>query len=145
MELVLDCSVLCGFIFANQRTAYTLQVADTLRRQRGRVPSLCIAEISNVLRTQERRGHIQPKEAESLIEGIAALPLTVEDMTSMQQGAALLTLAREHLLSAYDATYLALAIRYGIPLATRDEALKRAAMTLGLFFDEKREVLRDRS
>lgn len=39
----------------------------------------------------------------------------------------ILTLARSQALPTYDAAYLELAIRRGIPLATQDKALVRAA------------------
>ena len=42
----------------------------------------------------------------------------------------ILPLARARRLTAYDATYLELAMRMGMPLATRDAALARAAKAL---------------
>jgi predicted nucleic acid-binding protein len=41
-------------------------------------------------------------------------------------------LARTHHLSAYDAAYLELAIREGLPLATLDDDLRRAAARAGV-------------
>ena len=134
MDLVLDCSVICGFLFANQRTSYTLQVADALKTRQGFVPPLFIAEISNVLRTQERRGHLSPVAAAQLLHGVADLSLTVADAPTLAQSQMLLTLAREHTLSAYDATYLTLAHQFALPLATQDKALAAAAQTCDRFF-----------
>ena len=43
-----------------------------------------------------------------------------------------LNLARRYRLSAYDAAYLELALRLGLPLATLDADLVKAATTAGL-------------
>ena len=44
----------------------------------------------------------------------------------------MLSLARAHKLSAYDAAYLELALRRGLPLATLDDKLKAAAQAVGV-------------
>jgi predicted nucleic acid-binding protein len=44
----------------------------------------------------------------------------------------LVTLARDHRLSAYDAAYLELALRERLPIATTDRALREAATTAGV-------------
>ena len=41
-------------------------------------------------------------------------------------------MAYEYRLSGYDAAYLELAIRKGLPLATLDEELRRAAVAVGV-------------
>lgn len=43
-----------------------------------------------------------------------------------------LSLARAHRLTTYDAAYLELAVREGLPLATQDTDLKRAAKEIGV-------------
>jgi predicted nucleic acid-binding protein len=43
-----------------------------------------------------------------------------------------LSLARSHNLSAYDAVYLELALRRGLPLASLDGGLKAAAKAVGV-------------
>jgi len=43
-------------------------------------------------------------------------------------------ISRQHGLSVYDAAYLELAMRLGIPLATRDTALATASQSLDLYF-----------
>jgi len=42
------------------------------------------------------------------------------------------SLARDHGVSAYDAAYLELAMRRGLPLATLDDKLKIAAQSVGV-------------
>ena len=43
-----------------------------------------------------------------------------------------MNLARRYRLSAYDAAYLELALRTGLPLATLDAGLAKAAATAGV-------------
>ena len=48
------------------------------------------------------------------------------------EGHHILALARSHRLTAYDASYLALAIREGCPLVSLDRRLNEAAATEGV-------------
>jgi predicted nucleic acid-binding protein len=63
---------------------------------------------------------------------LAALPITVDEETKAHAFADTTYLARSHNLSAYDAAYLELAMRRGVPLATLDEQLKDAARAVGV-------------
>jgi predicted nucleic acid-binding protein len=60
---------------------------------------------------------------------LARLPVETDDDPSRALGP-VLDLARLHRLTAYDATYLDLAVRRRLPLATRDTDLVRAARAL---------------
>ena len=68
-------------------------------------------------------------------EFLADLPISIDAATIAQAWSVTARLADLHKLSAYDATYLELAIRLDMPLATRDQRLARAARSAG------REVL----
>ena len=61
-----------------------------------------------------------------------SLPIAVDEETKAHAFGDTLSLAREHGLSVYDATYLELAMRRGLPLATLDEKLKTAAEAVGV-------------
>jgi predicted nucleic acid-binding protein len=63
---------------------------------------------------------------------LASLPIAVDDETKAHAFGTTVSLAREHHLSAYDAAYLELAIRRGLPLATLDDKLKAAAQAVGV-------------
>ena len=63
---------------------------------------------------------------------ITGLPIVIDDQTPNRALSAVLDLARSQRLSAYDAGYLELAMRRGIPLATKDDALAKAARRVGV-------------
>lgn len=81
--------------------------------------------------TAERRGRITGLKRRHLARFLHALPIDIDDQTG-QAWTATAELAGLHRLSAYDATYLELAQRLGLPLATRDQALVAAAEAVGV-------------
>ena len=94
------------------------------------VPNLWLAELANLLRGAQRRRRITASQRAELAAAAAALRLQV-----CRDPADLLTLdklAADHDLSTYDACYLELALRRGIPLATIDRALLAAMQRCGV-------------
>lgn len=63
---------------------------------------------------------------------LKSLPIAIDGETAARAWADTMHLARAHNLSAYDATYLELAIRRGLPLACLDGKLKAAAVAVGV-------------
>jgi predicted nucleic acid-binding protein len=60
------------------------------------------------------------------------LPIRIDDDTSSRAWGETIQLARTQRLSAYDAAYLEVAMRRGIPIATLDDGIKRAAKAVGV-------------
>jgi len=58
------------------------------------------------------------------------LPIETDAETALRAGGDILALARQQQLSVYDAAYLELAMRLGIPLASVDGLLRKAAQNL---------------
>lgn len=137
MRLVLDCSVAPGFVFEEERTAYTEAVEAALEKQcQLLVPPLFYCEFSNVLRSQERRGRWGREEVDACIDVMNQLPLlTIPVANAPSEMAPLLALAREHDLTAYDAMYLLLAHQQEAPIATQDKALVKAAKASNCYFE----------
>ena len=75
----------------------------------------------------EKRGRISAPQITARLALLTDLPLTTDTETAPRAFREILTLARSHKLTTCDAAYLELAIRRGVPLATRDKALIRAA------------------
>ena len=84
-------------------------------------------EVANVLALAERRGRLRTKQSAQFIRFLDRLPITVEELGREAIFGTVLTLAQSTGLTVYDATYLALAQRAGVPLATTDGPLRQAA------------------
>ncbi len=93
------------------------------------VPALWWFEVRNVLVVNERRGRLDAAKSDSALELLRALPITMEHVPDE---VGVLALARRYRLTVYDASYLELAQRRGVPLATLDTALASAAKTEGV-------------
>jgi predicted nucleic acid-binding protein len=96
------------------------------------VPSLWYTEMGNVLLTLQRRGKLTAAERRSAITNLDAILLSVDDGSPSAALHATSDLAEAHRLTLYDATYLEVALRRGIGLASRDDSLNRAAKACGV-------------
>jgi predicted nucleic acid-binding protein len=63
---------------------------------------------------------------------VLALPIAVDPVARRRPLDSIHRLGRSHGLSAYDAAYLELAVRHGIPIATLDADLRGAAEAEGV-------------
>jgi predicted nucleic acid-binding protein len=131
-SLVIDCSITMAWYFKDEATTYTRAVQASLASHRAAVPGLWPLEVANVLLVGERRNRSTQAQATKWLRLLEALPIAVDAETPSVAFNKVLGLARGHGLTAYDAAYLELAIRLGLPLATLDDALKRAAQTVGV-------------
>lgn len=130
MPFVVDASVTLAWCFEDAATPSTEAILDRLAGDSAVVPSLWELEISNVLLLAERRGRITESNSARFVALLGQLPILVDragvDMSSV------LAAGRGHQLTAYDATYLVLAQREGVPLATLDVKLQAAARAAGV-------------
>ncbi len=131
MPFVLDNSVVTGWYIHDQATAYTQTIAQRLETDRAIVPALWQLEFANVLKTACTRGKLSLDNAREIVDTIAALPIELDSglAPSPRQ---LLELAMRYNLSSYDAAYLELALRHGIPIASQDTKLKEASLQAGV-------------
>jgi predicted nucleic acid-binding protein len=131
-QFILDSSVALAWAFEDESDPYADRVGDALPDARAFVPSLWPVEVGNALLVGERRKRTTEVKVTQFLTLLQTQPITVDDETAGRAWQETLTLARAHQLSAYDATYLELAIRRGLPLATLDEKLKAAAVAIGV-------------
>jgi len=96
------------------------------------VPSLWPFEVANALAIAERRNSVNPDQVAEFLERLRCLPIHVERRDATWVCQATLRLARELRVSAYDAAYLVLAMRERLSLATLDDQLQQAAITIGV-------------
>ena len=127
---VIDNSVVSGWLLKNQATAYSDAVATLLQTRRAVAPPLLRVEYTNVLRTACKRQRLSAEQAYEMLAMLGELPIDLD--SSVSTGPKLLDLALRHDLTAYDATYLDVALRRGAPIATQDAALANAARAAGL-------------
>ena len=127
---MLDASVAVSWAFEDESGAYADAVLEALLEGGAVVPSVWGFEVANALIAVECREQTLPADSERFLALLKALPIEInETRSSWLTG--LVRLARKQGLSAYDAAYLAVAICRGIPLATQDRALEKAARRFG--------------
>ncbi len=123
---VVDASVTLAWCFADESSAYADTILDRLEQEEAVVPAIWPLEVANGLRTAERRGRLEAAELPRIRELLGALPVTIEAIELAAALGEVLEAARSLDLTTYDAAYLTLAVRRGLPLATVDDGLKRA-------------------
>jgi len=130
---VADASAALAWCFEDEATAWTDSLLDRLRTgDRIIVPAHWPAEISNGMLVALRKKRIQPSRPELFWDALALLPIAVEPPLFPLQAKAVLALSARHGLTVYDAIYLELATRKGLPLATLDADLAKAASVEGI-------------
>ena len=130
--VIVDGSVAVAWCFPDEKGEYPESVLDSLASAGAVVPSLWSLEVANALLMGERRKRSTPEETAKSVQFLGSLPISVDDATAPQAFGHTLHLARTHNLSTYDASYLELAMRRGLPLASLDEKLKAAATVVGV-------------
>ncbi len=121
-----------AWCFPEEEDPFARQVLEWLRTARAVVPSIWHLEVANGLWVAERRRRLRPADAARFLALVEGLDLQVDPLTSSQALRETLALARKSSLAVYDAAYLELAMREGLPLATLDQGLRRAAVALGV-------------
>lgn len=132
MPFVLDASVALAWHFEDEFSAYADSMLAHLQEDEGVVPFNWPLELSNGLLAGERRARITPNGTLEALQESAELSISIRDATPLLNLSRVLELARAQSLTAYDATYLELAMREGLPLATLDTDLRDAALRTGV-------------
>lgn len=132
-RFILDASVAVAWCFEDETTKFTESVLSLLTDgAEAMVPSIWPLEIANALLIAERRKRIVLSRATALLNQIAGLPISVWPTDAKQAFEQILPVARQQSLTEYDAAYLELALRQGLPLATLDAELRRSAKATGV-------------
>ena len=124
MPFVLEASVAACWAFQDEEHPHAGAALTRIRTEEAVVPSLWWFEVRNILVVNERRKRISEPDTTRLLRHLARLPIRVD---RSPDEAGVLRLARTHRLSVYDASYLELALREALPLATLDAGLAAAA------------------
>jgi predicted nucleic acid-binding protein len=126
-RFVVDNSAVMSWCFEDEASSYGDAVLDRLSQAAAVVPAVWPLEVVNVLLLAERQKRLQESDSLRFISLLAQLPIVVDRAWPERMMKDLLALGRAHGLSSYDAAYLELAMREGLPLATLDERLVEAA------------------
>ena len=127
MAYVLDSSVALAWLLPDEANERIDALADRLDQENAHVPSIWSLEVGNALLTALRRKRITDGDFKRCIAALSALPI---EMDAAPELAAVLPIAQRAGLTSYDAAYLELAQRLGMPLATLDEKLRQACKAL---------------
>jgi len=127
MAFVLDSSVALAWLLQDEANERTDALADRLEQENAHVPSIWSLEVGNALMTALRRKRISNGDFGRCISALSALPIEVDAAAGL---AGVLLIAQRFGLTSYDAAYLELAQRRGLPLATLDEKLRKACKAL---------------
>jgi predicted nucleic acid-binding protein len=131
-RFVVDNSIVMAWCFEDEANAYADAILECLNKREAVVPAIWPLEAGNVLAVAERKRRLDKASVTRFLELLGQLPLSYEPESANRMLRDVLDLAREYGLSTYDASYLDLAMRLGLPLATRDEALLKAAKRAGV-------------
>ena len=132
MPFVLDASIVLSWHFLDERTPEAMAVLDRTVNEAIVVPAHWSAEVANGALVGERRGRATAAQSSGLMERLGSMIVESDALGCEETFDRILPLARAHRLTVYDAVYLELAERRGLPLATRDAELAAAARSVGV-------------
>jgi predicted nucleic acid-binding protein len=132
-DFILDGSLTMAWCFEDEASPETDEIQDWLTTgTRAYVPTLWHLEVANVLWACERGQRIKEADSTQFLAVLAALNIVTDDQTERHASQSTLSLARRHALSVYDAAYLELAMRLGLPLGSKDDPLRKVAQAVGI-------------
>ncbi len=126
-RFVVDNSVVMAWCFEDKTSAYADKILKRFVKSSAIVPAIWPLEVGNVLVVAERRQRLSEADSSRFLALLAELPIHVVQERPERMLKEIVALSRELSLSTYDASYLDLAMREGLPIATQDAALLKAA------------------
>lgn len=132
VDFVIDASIALTWCFSDEATKATEALLERLDAESAVVPQIWSLEVGNTLIMAERRKRITYAEITQFLELLKFLNIDVDHETSNKGLCEVLALAHSEGLTTYDAAYLELAMRKGIPLATKDKLLLKVAKKIGV-------------
>jgi predicted nucleic acid-binding protein len=132
MSLILDSSATLAWVYADEITPAIRHVFDLVGEGGAWVPGLWRLEVANILEMGVRRGRHDAAFRDATLADLALLPISLDPETDRHAWGATARLAERYRLTLYDAAYLELAGRRGLPLATLDQELRAAAAAAGV-------------
>jgi len=127
-DFVIDNSIVMAWCFDDEISTYADDVLGGLEVTAAIAPAIRPLELGNVPAVAEWRKRLNEADSIHFLALIGDLPITVIQEPAWRMTREILALARKRQISTYDPSYLDLAMRKGLPIATRDSGMKKAAM-----------------
>ena len=127
--IVVDNSVFLAWCLAYEEEPIAASATQQVAKEGGVAPRIWWYELRNALLSNERRGRMSPQQVSDALADSLALDIWMDDQHDESR---LLEFARRHGLTVYDAAYLEVAFRRGLPLATLDRRLREATEAIGV-------------
>ena len=121
-----------GWFLPGEQNPGLRDLLDAVTMSGATVPPLWKLEVGNALLFAERRQRVTPTQRGEALNQLARLPILTDSDTATHAWLSTFSLAQRFSLTLYDACYLELAQRRGLPLATLDRDLRAAGSTLGI-------------
>jgi len=129
---VVDSSAALAWVLPGEATDATEALLDEIAVNGAIASGMWPLETANVLLYAEKARRITTDERRRSLTTLAALPIHIDPDTAAQAWGRTLGLAEAHGLTLYDASYLELALRLALPLASLDKKLRQAAEANGV-------------
>jgi predicted nucleic acid-binding protein len=129
MSFVLDSSVALAWVFPDESNPDMDRLCDRLTTEIALVPPVWPLEIGNVLLAAVRRGRLTTRDLHRLLRELRSLPVEIDEASTDRALEDTLNIAQRYGLTTYDASYIELAQRRTVPLATMDYKLRRACLS----------------
>jgi predicted nucleic acid-binding protein len=132
VTVVVDSSATLAWVYDDERTPAIERVFDDIIETSAWVPIIWHLEVANGLQTGIRHRRVDAAFRTRTLSDLASMEFTVDSETNIFAWNDTLVLADRFRLTPYDACYLELAQRRGLPLATLDKDLRKAARALDI-------------
>lgn len=130
MDFVLDASVALGWLFPDESNEYADGILRLMQHKTAITPAIWPVEVANALLVGQRRGRMTVEQVRKAVELLSKLRIEIQTPPPAREIHLTVVLSSQTGLSAYDASYLELAERYSIPVATADEKLRNACVEM---------------
>jgi predicted nucleic acid-binding protein len=132
VKVVIDASAALSWCYVDEKTPESSRLLEFVNLNGAVVPNLWHLEVANALLVGEIRERLTYATLTGLLDYFDQLPITVDHATSELAWKDILSIARNQKLTTYDASYVELAMRLNLPLATNDQAMIKAASAIGV-------------
>src|SRR3989338_8432524 len=133
LHAVVDASVIVSWLLPEETNGKHEGMLNNIDKMKIHVPSIFEYEFMNILANAEKNKRIDNATAMGIIEIVSQYPIAIESSTAvLKENINIFKIARAHDLTTYDAAYLELALRLGVPLITYDKLLLNTAKKLKL-------------